>query len=93
MRVPTARLMPTVTPSDSCTPSACALTATMPPAWSPGLALRGTVMVNGIDTDLPAGMVTVDFASFTHEPTPVLGSPAWRSANPPPPAALNASAG
>src|SRR5262245_22065630 len=51
-------------------PEPCRLTeAITPPTWSPGVALNGTVTVNGSFTRSPGLIVMVFFGMATHEPT------------------------
>src|SRR5262249_8376223 len=64
--------------------------ATIPPAWSPGVALAGMVSVNGtIDRPRP-GTVTFSWSTFTHAPTSTGFLPA-ASRSKPPARGLNAS--
>ncbi|MFB6398607.1 hypothetical protein AAFH96_36925 [Polymorphospora sp. 2-325] len=57
--------------------------ATMPPAWSPGVALAGTVSVNGMSARERAGTVTVVWASRIQPPTSVGGRSAGSRSKPP----------
>lgn len=43
---------------------------TIAPTWSPGVAVSGTVTVNGTSADWPAGTTTAPAVGAAHAPMP-----------------------
>ena len=68
-------------------------TATIPPAWSPGVAFAGTRSSNGNVLWVWAGTCRMPIGSFTQDPTSRRGSFMSRRANEPSAGMLYASAG